>query len=119
MKSLNIVLLALFSLFAYSGFAQTHIDRPVAKDVELIRNRQSLQNEVLLIVFSVDASSQTLSKDVQFISNRIKRNSYEGNMKSNYPVWIIGKDVNKTAKPAEVGKPIKDRITNPDVIVRG
>ena len=119
MKTLIIVLLALFSLSAYSGFAQTHINRLVAKDVQLISNRQALQNEVLLMVFSVDASSQTLSKDVQFISNRLKRSSCEGNMESNYPVWITGKDVNKTTKPAKVVKPIKDKITNPDVIVRG
>lgn len=119
MKTLNILLITLFSLFAYNGFAQSYIQRSVSKDVQKISNKQFLQHERLLMVLSVDASDQTLSKDVQFVSNKIKRNRYEGNMTSDFPVWIIGKDVNKIGVPKKVVKPIKDRIANPDVIVQG
>ena len=115
MKPLNILLITLFSLFAYNGFAQSQ--RSVSKDVQKISNKQFLKNERLLIVLSVDASDQTLSKGVQFVNNKIERKRYEGNMKSEFPVWIIGKDVNKIDTPKKVVEPINNKIL-PDVIVQ-
>lgn len=117
MKTLNILLITLFSLFAYNGFAQSYIQRPVSKDVQKISNKQFLQHERLLMVLSVDASDQALSKGVQFVSNKIERERYEGNMKSEFPVWIIGKEVNKIGMPKTVVEPINNKI-HPDVIVR-
>lgn len=119
MKTLNILSIILFSLFAYNGVAQSYIQRSVSKEVQKVSNKGFLQHEKLLIILSVDASNQTLAKDVQFVSNKIKRDRYEGNMKSDYPVWIIGKDINKIGMPKRVVEPRKDKIASPDVIVRG
>ena len=117
MKTPNILLITLFSLFAYNGFAQSYIQRSVSKDVQKISNKQFLQHERLLMVLSVDASDQALSKGVQFVSNKIERKRYEGNMKSEFPVWIIEKDVNKIGMPKKAVEPIKNEIHR-DVIVR-
>jgi hypothetical protein len=117
MKTLNILIFTFLSLVAFNSYAQSNTERPVSKDVQKIANGEILQQEKLLIVLSLDASNQASSKDVQFVSNKLGRNGYQGNVKSAFPLWAVAKEVNKISIPKKVVEPVQNRIS-PNVIVR-
>ena len=111
MKTQNIFLTTVFSLFAVLASAQNNtIERSISKDVQKISNKSWLSTEQLLTVASVDYSSWIISKNVPLSSNQFERTAGLGNMISaGYPEWIISKRVNKVTAPLKV-KPAKVRI---------
>ena len=108
MKTQNIILTAVFSLFAVLASAQSNnTERTISKDVQKISNKSWLSTEQLLTVASVDYSSWIISKNVQLSNNQFGRTAGLGNMISTgYPVWIISKGVHKFETPVKV-KPVE------------
>ncbi len=104
MKTQNIILTTIFSLFAVVASAQSNsIERSFSKDVQKIVNKSWLSTEHLLTIASVDYASWIISKNVQLSSNQFSRTVALGNMTSTgYPLWIISKRGHKlepTIKP--------------------
>ena len=112
-KTLFVSILFMLPFFTFAQGNQ----RPVSKEVQQISNKAWLKNENLLVVAS---SSQTasISKDVQFKSNHIRKQQGKGNIiSSGYPAWIISKGVSKISKPSIKKKMEEKKAERKDLIV--
>lgn len=102
-----IIIIIIFNfLLLFSATAQDlPLHRPVSKQVQYVSNKRWIYTERLLIVGSVGYLTETISKDVALISNKIVKQPSPANMISaGYPELAISKGVHKIARQVRSGK---------------
>lgn len=111
MKTQSIIIAFLFAA-SISSFGQ-QTGRTISKGVQITGNSTWVYNETLLQPITIDARQWTNAKEVTWAGSHSVQNIYAGNMVSDYPYWIVSKDVNRLAAPARAPKSLM-----PALIVR-